>query len=136
MLLAVTGSREIVIGAGWEAILREHLERATVLVHGACPHPRRPKIQGALSIDAWANDVARECSNLRVVRFPANWSLGPKAGPIRNAEMARWCADQELEPKLLLAFPGNDGTASCRSEFRKVGIRVESVRDLILRGQS
>lgn len=134
MLLAVTGSREILIGDGWEEILREHLERATVLVHGACPHPKNPKVHGSKSIDAWADDVALGYSHLEIVRFPADWSLGRKGGPIRNADMARWCVEHEIKQKQLLAFPGNNGTASCRSEFRKVGIRVESVLELLLRG--
>src|SRR4030095_11115611 len=105
VLLAVTGSREIVIGDGWERVLREHLERAIVFVHGACPHPKKPKIPGAVSIDMWAEEIARDVfmsrlrsrlasadePNPRVVQFPADWSLGRKAGPIRNAEMAQWC---------------------------------------------
>lgn len=150
MLLAVTGSREIVIQPAWEQILREFLERATMLVHGACPHPKKPKIEGAVSIDTWADEIARDVFRSRlhlrpasssdphpqVVLFPADWSLGPKGGPLRNAEMAHWCAEHVLKPKVLLAFPGNTGTRSCMREFRKVGICIETILELVARGAS
>lgn len=87
-----------------------------------------------MSIDAWADDIALGYSHLKVYPFPADWSLGPKGGPIRNAEMARWCASLQMKPntpKKLLAFPGNNGTRSCMNEFRKVRIRVELVEELV-----
>lgn len=49
-----------------------------VIVHGACP----------TGVDAAFEDAARR---LRVATepHPADWSLGPRAGPMRNAEMVR-----------------------------------------------
>jgi hypothetical protein len=127
MIVAVTGSRAILPLPHWEQILREHLETATVLVHGACPHPREPKIQLARSIDMWADEIALEYPQIEIIRFKADWSRGRRAGPERNARMAMWCARHADPDRRLLAFPGNRGTASCVDEFMRVGITVRRI---------
>ena len=64
------------------------------LIHGACP-------TGA---DALADEWARE-RGVKVVKFPADWSQGRKAGPVRNYQMAVSGAE------MCVAFPGGRGTA-------------------------
>lgn len=62
----------------------------TVVIHGAC--------RGA---DQLAGHVARMLS-FEVLEFPADWSLGKKAGPMRNERMLR-----EGKPDVVLAFHPN-----------------------------
>lgn len=51
--------------------------------------------------------------------FEANWSLGRKAGPLRNARMLR-----EGRPELVLAFPGGAGTKDMVSKAAEAGVPV------------
>jgi hypothetical protein len=41
-----------------------------------------------------------------VTRYPADWSLGRKAGPLRNQHML-----EDFKPDFVVAFPGGRGTA-------------------------
>ena len=55
-------------------------------------------------------------------RFPADWDKhGRAAGPIRNAQMARYADAVAL-------FPGGRGTASMRRVAEKAGITVYEFR--------
>lgn len=60
--------------------------------------------------------------HLKLHEFPADWTLGRKAGPIRNQRMI-----DEGKPDLVVAFPGGRGTADMVSRARKAGIRVVEV---------
>lgn len=76
---------------------------------------------GATGADALARDWCAE----RMVsyrNFPANWSLGRAAGPIRNAEMLK-----EGRPDLVVAFPGGDGTADMVSKARRAGVAIMEI---------
>lgn len=60
-------------------------------------------------------------------RFPANWAKYERAaGPIRNAEMMEWLADQPDPIKRVLAFNYQDssGTSNCveQAEKRKLDV--------------
>lgn len=53
-------------------------------------------------------------------RFPAMWeTFGKSAGVIRNKQML-----DEGKPDLVIAFPGNKGTANMISQARHQGIEV------------
>lgn len=53
--------------------------------------------------------------------FKAEWGVyGLRAGPVRNAEMARAAG----EGGVAILFPGGRGTASMRSEAEKRGLRI------------
>lgn len=53
-------------------------------------------------------------------RFAADWEkYGTKAGPIRNSIMLR-----ELDPCLVVSFPGDRGTADCTRKARNRGTRI------------
>lgn len=54
-----------------------------------------------------------------VETFPANWSEGRKAGPIRNAKMLA-----EGKPDVVVAFAGGKGTADMATKARAAGVRV------------
>lgn len=54
--------------------------------------------------------------------FPADWSQGPKAGPMRNAQMLR-----EGKPDIVLAFPGGAGTADMVAKARQAGVLVMEI---------
>lgn len=99
-----------------------HGNRITILAHGACTDRDTREFCGA---DRWANEwgVANAFRKVAIERFPADWSLGRKAGPIRNRQML-----ETVEPDLVVAFPGGAGTESCCGIAVEMGIRVKRIR--------
>lgn len=62
---------------------------------------------GATGADALAYNYAKS-RNIKVTKFVANWKkYGRKAGMLRNKQML-----EEGKPDLVIAFPGNKGTAN------------------------
>lgn len=59
----------------------------------------------------------------KVTPVPADWSLGKKAGPLRNQRMI------DMKPDKLLRFPGGRGTADCERRARAAGIEVVMVEE-------
>lgn len=57
-----------------------------------------------------------------VRRFPADWSQGRRAGPLRNAEMVAYATH-------LIALPGGRGTADCVRQAREAGLVVRVIPD-------
>jgi len=56
-------------------------------------------------------------------KYPANWKThGKKAGPIRNQEML-----DRGKPDVVVAFPGDTGTADMISKAKKQGVPVVEV---------
>lgn len=91
-----------------------------VLVHGACP-------SGA---DKFAHEWALWAQvypnfNVSIETFPADWSLGKKAGPIRNQMMVDAGANR------MFAFPMEDsvGTLGCIEMAKKAGIQVIVIKE-------
>lgn len=125
-------------------------KRPTVLVCGGRNYSNRglvfktldeigPKavVHGACGVDAddpyWldmkgADDIADDWACRRGVekhRRPAAWKrLGRKAGPIRNQQMLDEFAGRIA---LVVAFPGESGTADMVRRAKKAGIRVIEV---------
>jgi len=108
--LLITGSRY-----GWDEdalkqalfdALRELGTEDTILVHGAAP-----------GVDAQAATIWQNWG-LQDEPHPADWSIGKKAGPLRNQEMVDLGAD------LCLAFPAVDsrGTRHCLGAAQTAGI--------------
>ena len=92
---------------------REFLKTVT-LVHGACR-------DGA---DRIAEELATE-QKITVERYPADWSQGPSAGPIRNTVMVKSGADI-----CIAAWNGSvkgSGTFDCMQKCVKAGIPVRVV---------
>lgn len=84
-------------------------EPVALLRHGCAP--------GA---DGLADEWAR-MRGVKVAIHRADWSQGRKAGPIRNQAMVDAGAD------LLVAFPGDRGTADCTRRAKAAGIRALEV---------
>jgi hypothetical protein len=80
------------------------------IIHGAA--------RGADTL-AWRYAVK---NNLGWSSFPADWKLGPRAGPLRNQQML-----DEGRPDVVLAFPGGRGTADMVSRAQKAGIKVRFI---------
>lgn len=110
--LLVTGSRH-----GWDhdvlyaALLNARLafdDPFPVLVHGAAP-----------GVDSQAARIWQDWG-LPVEPHPADWSMGHKAGPIRNKEMVDAGAD------IALAFvsPDSRGTVDCLKRLRAAGVHT------------
>ena len=81
------------------------------LIHGACP-------TGA---DHLADEYA-VVNWLGLETYPPDWSLGRKAGPIRNQRML-----DEGKPDLVVAFPGGRGTADMVRRARQSGVPVMEI---------
>lgn len=64
---------------------------------------------------AFTNDAPRMC-------FPAAWGRISNAGPLRNT----WMLDFG-QPDLVIAFPGNAGTANMVKQARERGVPVWEV---------
>lgn len=74
---------------------------------------------GAEGADTLADREAEELGIPRVI-FPANWiGEGRAAGPIRNARMLA-----EGRPDLVIAMPGERGTADMVRQARSAGVKV------------
>lgn len=73
---------------------------------------------GASGADRIAGDWASQ-RNRPLAIFPAHWSTGRSAGPIRNEWMLRFGA-----PDLVLAFPGGRGTADMVRRAESAGVQV------------
>lgn len=61
-------------------------------------------------------------NRIDLLLFPADWSLGKKAGPLRNQKML-----DEGKPDLVLAFPGGRGTADMVARAQASGVPVTKV---------
>ncbi len=102
MRMLITGSRDWTDGRAVERAMiqavRDLGDRVTpiTVVHGDAP--------GA---DNLADQVARKYA-MNVERHPADWTVGRKAGPLRNAAMVARGAD------VCLAFIGDCSSPRCR----------------------
>lgn len=109
--LLIAGGRTFILGRlhfAWLDILQARFG-FTEVVSGCAP--------GAdLGGEVWARR-----RGLKIKRFPAVWSMGRKAGPIRNQQMADYVAS--LAGKVAL-FPGGAGTASMDRIARSAGLEV------------
>jgi len=75
---------------------------------------------GAYGADSYAREWAdTSIDQVIVEEYKADWSLGKKAGPIRNQRML-----DEGKPDLVLAFPGGRGTADMVARAKKAGVKV------------
>jgi hypothetical protein len=79
----------------------------SVLIHG-----------GAMGADYHAKWWAIR-QRLPVVEIKADWTLGKKAGPLRNQRLI-----EEGRPDLAIAFPGGKGTADMVTRLRIAGIET------------
>jgi hypothetical protein len=74
---------------------------------------------GAKGADFCARLFAKYCG-WEHMPFPANWkAYGRAAGPMRNQQMI-----EEGRPQLVIAFPGDDGTADMVRRARLIGVEV------------
>lgn len=109
MKVLVCGGRGYSDGEHIYAVLHDlHKELVfTHVIHGAAP--------GADQFaGTWANR-----NGVQVVSCPANWDVHKRAaGYLRNVAMA------DLGPDLVVAFPGNVGTAMMIQIAEKRGIQV------------
>lgn len=113
MRLLVSGYRKF---ASREMILKEILEifsdyppdEKHTIIHGGCP----------TGVDAVAHTLAVE-KGWTIHVYPADWSLGKKAGPIRNEQMI---TEGEPEFALLFLAPESRGTKNMLDLVRKYKI--------------
>ena len=81
---------------------------------------------GYRGADRLAHRYAKE-HNVKEVECKAQWGrYGTQAGPIRNAHMLKF------HPDLVVAFPGNAGTADMVNRARNAGVNILEVQELAL----
>lgn len=95
-----------------DAVHEAEGSRITCIIHGCAP--------GAdMAAANWAGD-----RGIPVEPYPAEWrKYRAAAGPMRNARMLAMCS-----PDLVIAFPGNLGTADMVRRARAAGVRVVEVK--------
>jgi ABC-type sugar transport system substrate-binding protein len=95
----------------WKVLNAQHQQYPiTCLINGGC--------HGA---DQLARNWAKKFGVTQET-YPADWSKGRIAGPIRNQEMI-----DRGKPDLVIAFPGGKGTADMVRRAREAGIPVQEV---------
>lgn len=60
-----------------------------------------------------------EARGIEVDPYPANWSYGPAAGPMRNERMLK-----QGKPDMVIAFPGGRGTGNMMGQAIVAGVKV------------
>jgi len=84
----------------------------TDLMQGGCP----------TGVDCFARERATTKPEIQRWVCRAEWDkYGPSAGPRRNARMVEW------KPDVVIAFPGNRGTADMVEKAESDGIPVRQV---------
>jgi len=73
---------------------------------------------GATGADKLAKEYA-QLNNIPYVEEKADWSLGKKAGPIRNELMLK-----KYLPDLVIAFPGGRGTDNMVRLAKSYGVET------------
>lgn len=114
MKVLVTGGREFKDSALlYERLAELHgRRRITLVIQG-----------GATGADALAKEWAR-VHDIACHQERAEWGrLGFSAGPIRNGKML------DMKPDIVVACPGNRGTADCIKQAEKRGIHVLRIGD-------
>lgn len=126
MRVIVTGGRDwansdAICGA-LDRLLRRHGNELKVR-HGACYPKEDSRGERPLVSADWLAELWCKANGLQSYPVPANWSLGPKGGPMRNEEMARMGAD------LCLAFwdGKSAGTLDMIRQAVRYGIPVRIV---------
>lgn len=110
MRIIVTGGRRYNDRATFAQVMEEYADQTPTIVHG-----------GMSGADMWGFLWARE-KGFPQETFRADWDAhGRAAGPIRNQEMVDAGAD------LVIAFPGERGTADCVRRAEAAGIPVRRV---------
>lgn len=69
----------------------------------------------ALGVDTLGEEVARKLG-LELTKFPANWSLGKRAGHLRNADMAKY-TDIAI---VIMINGGSKGSLNMIEQMRKL----------------
>jgi hypothetical protein len=114
MKILVCGGREFTNYKFLAERLDRYKANVTHIIHG-----------GARGADSLAGKWVFENSSLCVqeVICPANWNNGRGAGPERNRAMA------DLNPDLVIAFPGGAGTKSMVRIAKERQIKLEDYSD-------
>jgi hypothetical protein len=109
MKLIISGGRDYEMTAYDFYRLEQLLPHVTEVVSG-----------GARGVDS-SGELWASASGVPVTRFPADWSLGKRAGMLRNREMAEYADAVAL-------FPGGKGTENMAHEAAIRGLRIYDFR--------
>lgn len=108
---AITGGRDRHPTLVELAKAAQHLHPGAVLRDGDCP----------TGTDRYTGKWASARCGTKRDPWPADWSIGRKAGPLRNGLMLDGAG---VPVEKLIAFAGGRGTADCVKQARERGIEV------------
>lgn len=115
MKIVICGGRNnFITNQGYDKLIRIHNRfKFTEIITG-----------GAKGIDTCAANWAVKNSIKSTIVKP-DWSLGRKAGPLRNTEMLKMIEDQGL----LITFKGGFGTLDCNKQAKFFNIPIIDLTD-------
>lgn len=91
------------------------------IVSGGCP-PRKDRATGEVILGAdRIGELYAESRGHGLKIIKADWTIGRRAGPLRNEKMAIYATH-------LVAFPGGKGTASMIALAKKHGLSIREVK--------
>jgi hypothetical protein len=134
-IVAITGGRwhtptqaELVAFVKWI-----RFNEIRTLVHGGCWE----ELSVARGVDAIVSRFVTCETDIRVESWPALWNrFGDPAGPRRNGLMLvgdrrDWGGEDLKRPvHMLIAWPGNRGTADCVKQAKRLDIDVNTIADI------
>lgn len=123
----VCGSRDFTDRARVKRVLDAAVERLGVhtIIEGAGGREVDGKVERGADLLAREWAVAR--GDVSVIEVEADWDkYGRGAGPIRNAMMLKILLAAD-ERRVVIAFPGGDGTADMCGRAAKAGVEVMRV---------
>lgn len=115
MIEKLKHKRVIVCGGrtydNWKRIHKELSElQPAVIIQGGAPGADRLAAK-------WADK-----NGVPTVTYPALWSRGRAAGPLRNRFMM-----EDSRPDLVVAFPGGRGTIDCVTKAREYNLPIVTI---------
>ncbi len=121
-------------GAACAPGLEEAIHGVAMIVHGACgwneSAPSSWELLRLRGADAGADDWASD-RGIALTRMPADWTkYGNGAGPRRNTAMAARLVVLGHWRALVVAFPGDRGTANMVAQARGKQLRVRPCCEL------
>ena len=105
---------------------KEAVRAAILQLPDAFLHNRLRVVHGdSRGADTLAKEVCEDLYNtgeydIYAIPYPANWSIGKAAGPIRNQRML----DEESDIEIVIAFGAGKGTSDMIQRAAQKGIKI------------
>lgn len=120
MRIVVAGTRDLPLDK-----VRDALRRAFEF-QGIHPEEVEAVATGESGVVDQRGRLWAEFYNVAYVSFPADWSMGKRAGPLRNEQMAKWASEGTERGLLVAVWDGKSrGTQDMILNAHRHGLIVE-----------